>query len=172
MTGDYLTTITYREYVAIGGNRLAPIAVLYSGIVLNATEKAVQVYDIDLVLPHHRPAFHALAGLWWVSSGYPRCCGNRHLPISLFSEEMDQFDYALTTLPNPAIINIDGPIYSLYDHFSTGMKRYKTDRSLSPGLTYKPKSRGQRRWHQRPLPISLSPLPSPSESFPSIVVPM
>jgi hypothetical protein len=159
MTGDYITTITYRDYVAIGGNKLAPVAVLYSGIVLNATEKAVQIYDIDLVLPHHRPAFHALAGLWWLSEGHPGCCGNRHLPISLFSEQFDQFDYALMSLPNPGILNIEGPVYSLYDHFSTGLKRYKIrpDGSLSPGLTYKPKSRGQRRWHQRPIPIIANP---------------
>jgi hypothetical protein len=55
---------------------------------------------------------------------------------------MSRFDYA----PNSAIINIAGPTYCLFDHFSTGMKRRKTrdDGSMSPGLHYKPKSRTER----------------------------
>ena len=59
---------------------------------------------------------------------------------------MSRFDYALTTFPNSAIINIAGPTYCLFDHFSTGMKRRKIrdDGSMSPGLHYKPKSRTER----------------------------
>jgi hypothetical protein len=59
---------------------------------------------------------------------------------------MSRFDYALTTFHNSAIIDVAGPAYCLFDHFSTGMKRRKirSDGSMSPGLTYKPKSRTER----------------------------
>jgi hypothetical protein len=76
-----------------------------------------------------------------------------HLPISLFYDDMSRFDYALTTFHNSAIIDVAGPAYCLFDHFSTGMKRRKirSDGSMSPGLTYKPKSRTERSHKKKPV---------------------
>jgi hypothetical protein len=85
---------------------------------------------------------------------------------------MSQFDYALTTFPSSAILNIAGPAYCLFDHFSTALRRRKIrdDGSMSPGLNYKPKSRTERshkksRGERRGLScLSLHPLLSPCQT--------
>jgi hypothetical protein len=160
-TRDYITKITFLSYRITAYNKREPVDTLYRGMILNCSGRLTTFYNLDLVSPppEHRLAFHALAGLWWVSEGYPGCCDHRHLPISLFYDDMSRFDYALTTFHNAAIINVAGPTYCLYDHFSTGMKRRKirSDETLSPGLTYKPKSRIERRSHKKKLVVIAAP---------------
>jgi hypothetical protein len=171
-TRDYITKITFLSYRITAYNKREPVDTVYRGIVLNCSGRLTMFYNLDLVLPGHRLAIHRLAGLWWHSAGYPECCDHRHLPISLFYDDMSRFDYALTTFPNSAIINIAGPTYCLFDHFSTRMRRRKIrdDGSMSPGLYYKPKTRGERshkksRGERRGLScLSLHPLLSPCQT--------
>jgi hypothetical protein len=152
-TRDYITKITFLSYRITAYNKREPVDTVYRGIVLNCSGRLTTFYNLDLVLPGHRLAIHRLAGLWWHSAGYPECCDHRHLPISLFYDDMSRFDYALTTFHNSAIIDVAGPAYCLFDHFSTGMKRRKirSDGSMSPGLTYKPKSRTERSHKKKPV---------------------
>jgi hypothetical protein len=158
-TRDYITKITFLSYRITAYNKREPVDTVYRGIVLNCSGRLTTFYNLDLVLPGHRLAIHRLAGLWWHSAGYPECCDHRHLPISLFYDDMSRFDYALTTFHNSAIIDVAGPAYCLFDHFSTGMKRRKirSDGTLSPGLTYKPKSRIERRSHKKKLVVIAAP---------------
>jgi hypothetical protein len=174
-TRDYITKITFLSYRITAYNKREPVDTVYRGIVLNCSGRLTTFYNLDLVLPGHRLAIHRLAGLWWHSAGYPECCDHRHLPISLFYDDMSRFDYALTTFHNSAIIDVAGPAYCLFDHFSTGMKRRKirSDGSMSPGLTYKPKSRTERSHKKSRSSLSLPPLSSPTqiEPFPGIRCP-
>ena len=72
-------------------------------------------------------------------------------------------------------LDVAGPAYCLFDHFSTGMKRRKIrdDGSMSPGLTYKPKSRTERSHKKSRSSLSPPPLSSPTqiEPFPGIRCP-
>jgi hypothetical protein len=157
-TRDYITKITFLSYRITAYNKREPVDTVYRGIVLNCSGRLTTFYNLDLVLQPTPAGVSSSGGLWWDSTGYSGCCDHRHLPISLFygdGDDMSRFDYALTTFHNAAIINVAGPTYCLYDHFSTGMKRRKirSDGTLWPGLTYKPKSRIERRSHKKKLAV-------------------
>src|ERR1700730_1701557 len=152
-TRDYITKITFLSYRITAYNKREPVDTVYRGIVLNCSGRLTTFYNLDLVL-HRDTGWRFI--VWRACGGILR--GIRsvvtiHLPISLFYDDMSRFDYALTTFHNSAIIDVAGPAYCLFDHFSTGMKRRKirSDGSMSPGLTYKPKSRTERSHKKKPV---------------------
>lgn len=82
----------------------------YVGIVQNADDKVISIYDIDLIEnKEQRLKFLDYGDLWWDQS-------NRVIPISIFlGDLMDEFRFCLRTLTRKDCDVLFGPVTSLCD---------------------------------------------------------